>query len=147
MSKVWHHPANRHNKVQAICRAISWQIRLRISRKPVIYRWVEPVKLALKRGYHSLTAQVYFQYSEYSEMHFLLDHLKEDDLFVDVGANMGAYSLLVAGVTKASVIALEPLPDNFIVLQEQLKLNDLENRVKVLPVAVGEADDTLHIFS
>ena len=62
LSKVWHHPANSQNKLKAVYRAVVMQIRLRISQQAVIYHWVKPIRLALRRGYHSLTAQVYFQY-------------------------------------------------------------------------------------
>ena len=145
--KVWRHPANSQNRVGALFRAIVLQIRLRVGQKAVVYPWVGGLRLSLKRGYHSLTAQVYFQYSEYNEMHFLLDHLKKGDLFVDVGANMGAYSLLAAGVKEARVIALEPLPDNVEVLHEQLMLNGLTEKVQVLPIAAGEQPDTLQLVT
>jgi FkbM family methyltransferase len=44
------------------------------------------------------------------------------DLFIDVGANVGSYSIL-AGDLGAHVIALEPAPDTFALLAENVRLN------------------------
>jgi FkbM family methyltransferase len=44
------------------------------------------------------------------------------DLFIDVGANVGSYSIL-AGDLGAHVIALEPAPDTFALLAENVQLN------------------------
>jgi len=60
---------------------------------------------------------------DYAEWQVWKRHLKRGDLFVDVGANVGTYSLLVADL-GATVIAVEPDPDNVDRLNANLGLND-----------------------
>jgi FkbM family methyltransferase len=59
---------------------------------------------------------------------------------LDVGANIGPYALLFAqwvGPT-GRVIAFEPAPDSVAGLREQLRLNDLSDRVEVVQSAVAD---------
>ena len=49
--------------------------------------------------------------------------LRPGDLFVDVGANVGTYSIIAAEL-GANVIACEPDPDTFDLLAENAALND-----------------------
>jgi FkbM family methyltransferase len=48
---------------------------------------------------------------------------------VDVGANIGAFSILAASIVGPSgrVVAFEPMPDTFERLKENVALNDLDN--------------------
>jgi FkbM family methyltransferase len=48
--------------------------------------------------------------------------LRRGGLFIDVGANVGAYTIWAAEL-GAEVIALEPAPDTFRLLQENIALN------------------------
>ncbi len=70
------------------------------------------------------------------------------DIVVDVGANLGYYSLLSAkGRTPASrVFAFEPAADNFALLCDNLALNNATERVQPVQAALGEDSGpiTLH---
>jgi FkbM family methyltransferase len=57
--------------------------------------------------------------------------LKEDDVFVDVGANIGYYSILAGKIVKEQgrVIAVEPIPMTADVLKLNTRLNKLSNVV------------------
>lgn len=57
-------------------------------------------------------------------------------LFVDVGANVGMYSVRMSG-NYGKVIAVEPDPFNFEVLKENLRLNGADNVIPI-QVACGE---------
>jgi FkbM family methyltransferase len=60
------------------------------------------------------------------------------DYFLDVGANSGFYSVMIAvkGLAR-DVIAFEPDPGNFARLTANLALNHLDDKVRALPYAVG----------
>jgi FkbM family methyltransferase len=60
-------------------------------------------------------------------MSFLIDYLRPGDVFGDFGANVGVYSVL-AGSVGARVLSVEPLPETFSRLQENLRLNEVEGR-------------------
>jgi tRNA G37 N-methylase Trm5 len=49
---------------------------------------------------------------EFEEMAFVMHFLRSGELFVDVRANVGAFTVLAAGVAGAEVRAFEPNPGN-----------------------------------
>lgn len=64
------------------------------------------------------------------------------DVVVDVGANLGYFSLLSAQhQRKAShIFAFEPASDNVALLRDNLDLNDAKGSVEVCAVALGDSD-------
>ncbi len=62
---------------------------------------------------------------------------------LDVGANIGNHTLFFAAVLQRDTIAVEPVPENRALLEENLRLNGLSERVNVLPYALG--DETGHV--
>ncbi len=62
----------------------------------------------------------------------------------DVGANVGAYTVLFAGWTGAAgrVFAFEPAPAALVGLRQHVALNDLGDRVEIVPAAAAEATGT-----
>ncbi|MCU1675013.1 MAG: hypothetical protein JWN77_3126 [Frankiales bacterium] len=74
--------------------------------------------------------------------------LSAGDVFIDVGANIGYYSLLAARVVgeTGQVIAFEPSPTVRAQLTDNLERNGLSARVQVQPVAAGEAAATVTIY-
>ncbi len=74
-------------------------------------------------------------------MAFTLHLLRASDLFVDVGANVGVYTVL-ASTTGASCMAIEPVPATHASLLANLRLNDFGSRVRAFQVALGAASGT-----
>jgi len=72
---------------------------------------------------------------EPEEVALIQRHIKECDLFIDVGANIGYYTCLAA-VAGKPVIAFEPQPRNLKNLAENVRLNSFKS-VEVFPVALG----------
>lgn len=72
----------------------------------------------------------------------LLDRLRRRDqkvLFLDIGADLGTYSVTVAGLhPSVTVWCFEPIPDSVRLLRENLRRNALENRVRVFPCALSD---------
>jgi len=73
---------------------------------------------------------------EPDETALLLQHLPQIDVFVDVGANVGYYTLLALKHGKHA-IAIEPQSRNLQCLYAGLAANHWENRVEVFPVGLG----------
>jgi FkbM family methyltransferase len=65
--------------------------------------------------------------------------IRDGDVIYDVGANVGAYSLVAARMADATVIAFEPAFANYQSLCENVLLNDLAARVMPLPVGLAES--------
>lgn len=70
---------------------------------------------------------------------WLQAHLRTGDVFFDVGANVGAYSLIAAKLVGATgqVASFEPGAQSFASLVRNLGLNRLENVVP-LPIALSD---------
>ena len=56
-------------------------------------------------------------------MAFVLHALRPGDVFFDVGANVGTYTVLAAKVAGASVVAVEPVPSTFESLFGNVEIN------------------------
>ena len=69
----------------------------------------------------------------------IAQHALGGGLLVDVGANMGYFSLLWAGLSVSSrVIAFEPSPGNVARLTKNIALNGFGNRITVISKAAGD---------
>lgn len=73
----------------------------------------------------------------------LLRELRPDSTFVDIGANMGWFTLLAATVAR-QVIAIEPNPTNVQLLYRSVLANGFEN-VRVLQGAVTDRSNLLQL--
>lgn len=61
-------------------------------------------------------------------------------LFLDIGANIGVFSLTMAKAAPCSVLAFEPEPINYLKLQRNLALNP-ELDIRAFNAACGDAED------
>jgi len=68
-----------------------------------------------------------------------LHFLREGDLFLDIGANIGSFTVLAAGVNRARVWAFEPDPGTVRSLERNLVINNLSELVKVHTLALGDS--------
>ena len=71
----------------------------------------------------------------------------KSDVFWDIGANIGVFSLYAAKIAGAKVWAFDPLPQNFINLFENITINRLNHLVTPLCLAITDKSklDSLHI--
>jgi FkbM family methyltransferase len=92
--------------------------------------------------------QQLFWYGYYEkELGDLLKKLiKPDQLFIDIGANLGYFSLLVATSSPSvKVISFEPVDDLFRKINENISVNNVKNIVPI-HAAVGEKDEEKELF-
>lgn len=101
------------------------------------------------RGPSELGRQIYVDRSFDPNEFYLLDQLLEKGMtFIDVGANVGVYSLFAARKVGASgqVIAFEPSRRESLALQRNLDINRISN-VSLHALAVGQfgGSEVLHV--
>jgi FkbM family methyltransferase len=77
----------------------------------------------------------------------LVEELRDDDVFWDVGASFGLYAVLAAGKisTPGAVVAFEPEPRMRELLERNLRLNGITS-VSVRPTALGDRDGVTELF-
>lgn len=94
----------------------------------------------------SMGAAIYWSgFHEFHEFLFLHKFLTEDMVFVDVGANLGEYTLFAAKrLTQGKVLAFEPLPKMNSLLDENVSLNHFKN-VSILHYGLSDNNGILPI--
>ena len=140
---IWTHPFNRGRRAEAFLRFARWQVGSRLVPGPVIVEWVGGASLIVSPGDAGMTGNLYCGLHEFEDMGFVLHALTRDDLFVDVGANSGSYTVLACGAAGARSIAVEPVPSTRARLLRNVALNGLGDRVKVIACGVGDREETL----
>lgn len=60
-----------------------------------------------------------------------------DDVLLDVGANVGIYSVGAAALRGCQIIGLEPFPVNLEAAESNVAANGLADRVRILPLAAA----------
>jgi len=74
---------------------------------------------------------------EWGVKKYLLEHKNEYSVFIDGGACIGDYSILLSRF-DIRCIAFEPVLKNFDVLMKNLDLNNLKSKVKAFPIGLGD---------
>jgi FkbM family methyltransferase len=78
---------------------------------------------------------------------WIQSHLKSGDCFVDVGANIGYFSVLASPLVGSTgrVVSIEAIPKTFSVLNRNLLANRLNN-TRSLNIAVWDKEEVLTFF-
>jgi hypothetical protein len=133
------HPLTRRQRIKTLGRIAGWQIKSRIHHE-VIVSWIGDQKLAVRRGMTGATGNIYAGVHEFADMMFLLHFLKSGDLFLDIGANVGTYTVLASGICKAKTWAFEPDPATVLCLKRNIEINNLQELVTVYELVLGATE-------
>jgi FkbM family methyltransferase len=136
------HPLTRDNKASAWRRLVWWQVRSRMSQE-VIVNWIGGAKLAVRRGMVGATGNIYAGLHEFEDMMILLHFLRPGDLFLDIGANIGSFTVLASKVAGARAWAFEPDPQTAKLLQRNIEVNAIMDSAKVFVTALGEENGSI----
>lgn len=132
---IWSHPANRGRRLGRLAFVCRIQLERKVWRRAVAVPlghnggriWVEPNH---RGGAYVLLANP----PDWPHMLVWERRLRAGDLFLDVGANIGTYSILAAS-KGAKVIAVEPASETINFLHRNILLNGWE--VDIREAAVG----------
>lgn len=92
------------------------------------------------RSYTEFKRAVTLFQKEEGTIKWLRDTLRPGDAFCDIGANIGLYSVVAGGLVGASgqVQCFEPHAANVLSLMQNIELNGLTERSKVISAALGD---------
>jgi FkbM family methyltransferase len=114
-------------------------------RNPVVFWAANGVVVEVPKGPITAIFKEIFMEDLY-DIGFMKQHLKPRPVIVDVGANVGFFSLFMAAqMPGASIYAFEPLPVNFKHLHRHFELNKGKSLV-ALNQAVAGARGTLDLY-
>jgi FkbM family methyltransferase len=140
--ELWTHPANRGRQLHQLTRAVTFELAARTFHHRRIVTLGNASRLWATVPHYSSVLVLQRNPPNWNEMTAWRRHLHPGSLFVDVGANIGVYTLWAAE-SGARVIAIEPDRDAFGALQENLALNDYE--VTPMPLALSDRPGELRL--
>jgi FkbM family methyltransferase len=132
---VWQHPANTGHRSRALLRAAGYQAQSRFLGRRVSTRLGERSRLWVDLHRTSAAMALYANPPDLPEMLAWRRALRDGGLFIDVGANVGTYTIWAAEL-GAEVVALEPAEDTFALLRENIDLNGYQ--VTAMRAAAGD---------
>ncbi|HOH03712.1 MAG TPA: FkbM family methyltransferase [Polyangiaceae bacterium] len=136
---LWSHPIGRRNRPATLYRWAHWQTLSRIHDGDLLVPFVGNARLLVRRGMTGATGNIYCGLHEVEDMAFMMHLLQPDDLFVDIGANIGSYTILAAVACEARVESVEPIRATFDRLVDNIRLNRIEDRVRPHQIGVGDS--------
>ncbi|CAI8722954.1 Methyltransferase FkbM family [Methylococcus capsulatus] len=141
------HPLNANARRAALIRWLRWQLGSRLLPGEVVCPFVNDACLVVRPGMTGATGNVYVGLHEFEDMAFLLHYLRPEDLFVDVGANVGSYTVLAGGGIGAACLSIEPLPQAFAALRRNIAVNEMGGRVQALNLGLASQPGVLRFTS
>jgi FkbM family methyltransferase len=145
---IWNHRANNNRRLTAIIYGITWQLYKRITGRHFDIKIFNNIKIRCYPNSTSASSLIYCSgMPDFHEMRFMKDYLRKGDGFIDVGANIGAYTLLAASLVGSSgrVDSFEPGKVAFKRLKENIELNNL-SQVHLHPIALGDVIGSVHFL-
>ena len=136
-------PLNRAHKLAALVRYFRWQFGSRLVPGDVLVPFVDKTYLRVCPGMTGATLNIYAGLHEFEDMAFLLHLLRKNDLFVDVGANIGSYTILAGGAVGARCISVEPVKSTFEKLEDNINLNRLSVNAQALNIGIDNKKSVL----
>lgn len=130
------HPLWKDNRLSPFLRFARLQLIFALGEKKIYVKWIDDLMLPIISGDTGLTGNYYVGLHEFDDMAFALHILHEDEQFIDVGANLGSYSLIASGLAKAQTLAYEPVPTTYKRLVENISVNNLSNKVTPCMIAL-----------
>jgi FkbM family methyltransferase len=133
------HPQNRDRKFRAVMEYGFIQAAARVVPGNICLEFPNRTRLMvsphMKGAAHFITPRL----CEFDEMAFVMHFLRAGEMFADVGANVGAFTVLAAGVAGARTVSFEPSRETFPMLSDNVRLNDLSDRVRLVNAVVGRS--------
>ncbi len=75
-----------------------------------------------------------------------LNQINSEEILLDIGANVGMYTIYASVVREATVYALEPESQNYSLLNKNIRLNKLDHKVSAYCVGLSNVDNFDYIF-
>lgn len=142
---VRRHPIAGRTPLASLARVWGRQLRAHLGGGLSTVPFVGATRLVIGPGRSTANACYDGGLSAPVEMAAVVHLLRSGELFVDIGANLGVFTILAAGVAGARVVAIEPAPETLPNLRAHVLLNGLEAKVEVAATALSDAPGTIRM--
>ena len=89
------------------------------------------------------TQNIYTGLHSFDDCGLLLHLLRPSDLCIDIGANVGVYTILSSAAVGAHTVAIEPMPSTYEKLRTNIRYNDVADRTTSYNIGLGSENSTL----
>ncbi len=137
VKNIYFHPLNKGRRFNALARFFWWQIVSRTFKYPVLLPFTEKTQYLCWNGLTGLTGNYYYGLMEMEEMAFVLHYLDKDDTFYDIGANVGAYTILTGLHIGCQTFSFEPHPKTFSYLERNISLGVITENITLLNIGLS----------
>jgi len=140
------HPSPLPNRAAALGRFAYRQLHKRVTSRTLVFDW-EGMELGVPPEGASAGAAFYFGRDDWWEMSFIEHYLRPGDLALDIGANVGVYSLYLAKQVGPTgrVLACEADATSARHLRDNVARN-YQAQVDVIEAAIGEREGTVRFL-
>lgn len=138
----------RRAPIRSLNRLLSWRVRCSLQTTVIVRLPTWRLQMHLPARWQGIGRYVFaFRENYEPELVYLQNLLAPGSTFIDVGANLGIYTLVASRLVGNSgrVIAFEPSMQSFPLLQKNAALNDLTN-ICALPAALSEKAGTVRLY-
>jgi FkbM family methyltransferase len=133
VGSVWHDESNRAVRLRRLLMAGGWQVWKRLVRTPVVVPLFNGFRFRAYPDCDVSSAALYSRIPNFQSLSFLRKHIDKGTL-IDVGANVGLISLLLADKIQHAIL-FEPNPAAAARARENLALNHLGFEVHELALS------------
>jgi FkbM family methyltransferase len=122
VTTIWTHPANANRRLKATYIFLQWNVRRLFTDSPMLVNVWQNCRFYCFSDNSSSRGVVYFRgYPDFNEISFMQRYLRNGDGFIDVGANVGLYTIFASSLVGQTgpVLAIEADP----ILFQRLLMN------------------------
>lgn len=142
LAKIWSHPGNQGKRAQRLVRFLWASGASRVGRRRTVISFGRRSRIYVTPDFPVTKMAARSALPDFLEMSVWINRLSPGDLFLDVGANVGFYTI-VAAECGAEVVSVEPGEDVAGELRRNLALNGLD--ATVLPCALLDEPGETHL--
>ncbi len=139
---ILRHPLAGRHPVLSLRDWVQWQLASRLAPGPLVVPFVGRARLLVRPGMQGATGNIYCGLHELEDMAFALHFLRPADVFADMGANVGSYTVLAGAAVGARVHAFEPVPGTFAALRDNVDVNGMAAKTTLHPYGLGDSART-----
>lgn len=141
------HPVNRHRGFRAALEYPFVQIAARLVPGDVCVKFPNRTRLMVSPRMKGAAHFIAPRLNEFNDMSFVMHFLRAGEMFADVGANVGAFTVLAAGVAGAKTVSFEPSAETFEMLSRNVRINNLADRARPVNAVVGRSVGSVQFSS
>ena len=86
------------------------------------------------------------KFREAKELEVISNYIKTGGTFLDIGANIGYYSLMAAKLGATKIIGVEPNPVVLNRFKENIRFNGFEKKIKIFQLGIGEKIENRDLY-